>query len=62
MIFFAFENSCVAFDKCIGIYVEISGKAHCHWTEGMGKRKKCHTGNESYLQERSYFAGGRDGK
>lgn len=41
--------------------MEISGTAYCHWTEGSGDNKKTYTGNETYLNERTYLIGGRDG-
>lgn len=48
-------------NKKPGIYVEISGKAYCHWTEGTGDNKKSYTGRETYLDERTYLVGGRGG-
>lgn len=45
-----------------GIYIEFLGKAHCQWTEGTGSRKETHTGTETYLEDRHYYAGGRTGK
>lgn len=38
-----------------GIYVEISGRAHCRWTEGSDEHKKTYTGNETYLEERRFL-------
>lgn len=43
-----------------GIYVEVSGEAFCEWTEGS-KQKTTYTGNETYLKERTFFVGGREG-
>lgn len=41
-----------------GIYIKITGDAYAHWSEGSGKSKKSYTGEESYLNERTYFVGG----
>lgn len=42
--------------------MEISGRAYCHWTEGSGDSKKTYTGNETYLEERTYLVGGSSGE
>lgn len=42
-----------------GIYIRINGKAYCHWSNG---RNNTYTGREDYLNEITYFIGGRDGK
>jgi len=41
--------------------VEISGEAYCEWTEGS-KNKTTYSGNETYLKERTYLVGGREGE
>lgn len=41
-----------------GVYIRIHGTAHCHWTEGSGDNRKSYTGDEDYLNERTYFVGG----
>lgn len=41
--------------------MKISGVAHCEWTEGSGDKKQTFTGNETYLNERMYLAGGPEG-
>lgn len=45
-----------------GIYIRIYGKAYAHWTKGGGKSRRSYTGEEHYLNETTYFLGGRDGK
>lgn len=45
-----------------GIYILILGKAHCHWTKGSGKNRKSYTGNEEYLEEKTYLYGDQNGK
>lgn len=44
-----------------GVFIKICGEAYCHWTTGSGKNRKSYTGKEDYLQERTYFMGGREG-
>lgn len=44
-----------------GIYIRINGTAYAHWSEGSGKTRKTYTGNEDYLDEKTYFVGGTDG-
>lgn len=44
-----------------GVFVEIRGKAYAHWTQGSGDNRRSYTGNEDYLNERTYFVGGNSG-
>lgn len=44
-----------------GIYIRIYGKAYAHWSRGSGKSRRTYTGEEHYLNETTYFVGGRDG-
>lgn len=44
-----------------GVYIRIHGFAHCHWTEGTGDNRRSYTGDEDYLDERTYFVGGSSG-
>lgn len=44
-----------------GIYVRIYGTAHARWSTGSGKNRKTYTGDEDYLNEKTYFVGGPDG-
>lgn len=46
----------------VGIFVQITGDAYCRWTEGTNDNKRTYTGNESYLNEKTFLIGGRDGK
>lgn len=41
-----------------GVYIRIKGKAYCHWSRG---KNNTYTGREDYLNETTYFVGGRDG-
>lgn len=45
-----------------GVYIVISGRAYCHWTTGSGKNRKSHTGNEDYLEEKTYLYGDENGE
>lgn len=45
-----------------GIYVQLIGVAHCYWTEGSGKHRKEYSGNETYLDGKTYFVGGPSGQ
>lgn len=45
-----------------GLFIKIKGDAHARWSEGSGKNKRTYTGEETYLNERTYFAGGANGK
>lgn len=44
-----------------GAYIRIYGKAYCQWIKGAGKNRRSFTGREDYLDETTYFIGGRDG-
>ena len=44
-----------------GIYVNIYGTAHAKWSKSAGKSRIVHTGDEDYLNERTYFVGGPSG-
>lgn len=44
-----------------GVFIKICGGAYCHWTKGYGKTRRSYTGREDYLDERTYFMGGREG-
>lgn len=44
-----------------GVYIKIKGKAYAHWTEGSGDNRKSYTGEEEYINERTYFVGGNSG-
>lgn len=43
-----------------GIYIQLYGGAYTHWCEGFKFWQK-HTGNEDYLNQRTFFAGGTSG-
>lgn len=45
-----------------GIYINIHGSAHSHWSQGSGKSRKSYTGHEQYLDERTNFVGGSTGR
>lgn len=45
-----------------GIFIKIKGEAYCHWSEGSGKNKRSYSGEEDYLNERTYFVGDSHGK
>lgn len=42
--------------------MEISGSANCSWSEGSDDDKKNYSNSEIYLNERTYFIGGRNGE
>lgn len=44
-----------------GIYINIHGTAHAQWSIGTGSRRVTHTGNEDYLNEKTFFVGGSSG-
>lgn len=37
------------------IFIKIQGKAHAQWQDGTGEKSKTFTGDEDYLNERTYF-------
>ena len=37
------------------IFIRIQGTAHAQWEEGTGEKSKTFTGDEDYLNERTYF-------
>lgn len=45
-----------------GIYIRITGKAHCEWSEGSGNTERKHRGEQIYFDQRTYFLGGDTGK
>lgn len=47
--------------KVRGIFIEIDGIGYARWSRSAGKSRKFHTGNEIYLNERTYFVGGTSG-
>lgn len=46
----------------IGIFIELSGKAHCQWTDGTGNKKVTIIADRTYLDQRIYLVGERNGK
>lgn len=44
-----------------GIYVKIVGIGYCRWTTGSNKSKRTHTGEEYYLNNKSFFVGDEHG-
>lgn len=44
-----------------GIYINIYGTAHAQWSKGTGNRRVTYTGNEDFLNEKTYFVGGPSG-
>lgn len=44
------------------IFIKLKGEAYARWTEGSGKSKRTYTGEEDYLDERTYFVGDTYGK
>lgn len=46
--------------KVRGVYIQIRGEAYAHWTKKRGKRTKHYTGEEEYLNEKTYFVGGSE--
>lgn len=45
-----------------GVYIRIHGKAYADWSEGSGKHRRTYTGNETFLDERTYFVGRDTGR
>lgn len=45
-----------------GVYILITGKGYCHWTRGSGDNRRSYTGNEKYLEEKTYLYGDENGK
>lgn len=43
-----------------GIYIQLYGGAYTHWRERF-KFYRTHTGNEDYLNQQTFFAGGTSG-
>lgn len=48
--------------KVRGIYIRLYGTAYARWSISQGKSRKFFTGIEDYLNEKTYFVGGTDGK
>lgn len=48
--------------SCRGVYIKIKGEGYARWSEGSGKNRKTYTGSETYIEERVYFEGERDGE
>lgn len=42
-----------------GVYIQIHGSAFVRWIDVANERPKEYTGNEVYLNEITYFVGGR---
>ncbi|XP_055312538.1 arrestin domain-containing protein 17-like [Sitodiplosis mosellana] len=45
-----------------GVFIQIRGEAYAHWSKKKGKRTKNYTGEEIYLDEKTYFVGGSEGE
>lgn len=45
-----------------GVFIHVLGQAYAHWTKKRGKRTKHYRGEETYLDERTYFVGGSEGE
>lgn len=44
-----------------GVYILITGRAYCHWTERVANQRRRYTGNEDYLKEKTYLYGDEHG-
>lgn len=45
-----------------GIYVKITGQAHCKWNQGGQSNSNQYVGNEKYLKETTFLVGNDHGK
>lgn len=44
-----------------GIFVQIMGEAYGSWEEGSGDDKRAYSGNELYLNKKTFLIGGPNG-
>lgn len=45
-----------------GVFIKVSGNAHCHWTRGARKFRKYCSADEKHFCEVMYLVGSSDGE
>jgi hypothetical protein len=49
-------------NSIIGLYLKFIGEAKSDWSTGYGRTQKYHSGNEVYIENKTYLFGGEGGK